>query len=134
MAGGNSIYTKGLFQVFNEDWYHGELTGEEAEQALKASSCDCFLIRLSQGVLVLSLVHGGEFHHITIKHGPGRYELENSDPAAPRYRFAELEDLVTHYSSFPISCEVYLTLGQACMKTPKEERQGKVHRTRALRY
>ena len=81
---------------------------------LKASGCDCFLIGHCQGVLVLSLTHDGGFHHITINHGPGWYELENG---SARYRFAELGELVTHYQSYHISPDFAFTLGQASEKT-----------------
>ena len=59
----DGIYCKGTLRESSKDWYRGELTREEAEQALKASGCDNFLIRQCQGVLVLSLIHDGEFHH-----------------------------------------------------------------------
>ena len=98
----------------DKEWYHGELIRDEAEQALKASGCDCFLIRHSQGVLVLSLTHDGEFHHITINYGPGWYELEHG---SAQYSFTELEDLVTYYRGYPISPDLAFTLGQASEKT-----------------
>ena len=69
----SSAYTRGFLVGSDKEWYHGEITRDEAEQALKASGCDCFLIRHCQGVLVLSLIHDGEFHHITVNYGPGWY-------------------------------------------------------------
>ena len=112
---GSSMYTKGCLVGSDKEWYHGELTRDEAEQALKASGCDCFLIRHCQGVLVLSLIHDGKFHHITIKYGPGWYELESG---SAQYSFPELEDLATHYCSYPISPNLAFNLGEACEKTP----------------
>ena len=97
----------------DEEWYHGELTRDEAEQALKASGCDCFLIRHCQGVLVLSILHDGEFHHTTINYGPGSYELENG---SAEYNFTELEELVDYYHNNPISHNLSITLGSACEK------------------
>ena len=111
---GSSTYTKGCLDGSDKEWYHGELTREEAEEALKASDSDCFLIRHCQGILVLSLIHDGEIHHITIKYGPGWYELENG---SAQYSFPELEDLVTYYWSYPISPDNAFTLGEACEKT-----------------
>ena len=97
-----------------KDWFHGELTTVEAEQALRASACDCFLVRKCQGAFVLSLTHHGELHHINIKYGPGWYELESG--VAP-YSFIELEDLVTYYCSYTISDSLKIRLGQVCEKT-----------------
>ena len=112
--GTSSTYTSRFLVLSDKEWYHGELTRDEAEQALKASGCDCFLVRHCQGVLVLSLIHDGGFHHITINYGPGLYELENG---SARYIFTELGELVTHYQSYPISPDFAFTLGQASEKT-----------------
>ena len=111
---GSSTYTKGCPVLSDKEWYHGELTRDEAEQALKASDSDWFLIRHCQGILVLSLMHDGKFQHITIKYGPGWYELENG---SAQYSFPELEDLVTYYWSYHISPDNAFTLGEACEKT-----------------
>ena len=90
------------------------MTKVEAEQALTASTSDCFLVRKSKGYLYLSLMHLEKLHHIKIKYGPGWYELESD---SPKYSFPELEDLVTHYRSEVISDD-YLntTLGGICAK------------------
>ena len=112
---GSTTYTKGCPVGSDKEWYHGELTRDDAEQALKASGSDCFLIRHCQEVLVLSIVHNGEFHHITVKYGPRWYELENG---SAQYSFTELEDLVTYYWSYPISPNLAFTLGEACEKIP----------------
>jgi hypothetical protein len=112
-------YTKGFFVGSDKDWYHGDLGEEEAEQALKASGCDCFLIRQSRGVLVLSLVHGGEFHHIAILSRPGWYELENG---TAQYSFPELEELVDYYCSYPLTLDSDMKLGQICDKEDGGER------------
>ena len=103
-------YARGFLVGSDEGWYHGELTRDEAEQALKVSGCDCFLIRHDQEILVLSLIHDGEFHHITISYGPGWYELENG---SARYSFTELEDLVAHYLHSP---ELAMRLGEVCVR------------------
>ena len=95
----------------DKEWYHGELTRDEAEQALKATGHDSSLIRHCRGVLVLSLIHDGGFHHITISYGPGWYELENG---SAQYSFTELDDLVTYYQIYHLSPDVAFTLGQAC--------------------
>ena len=94
-----------------KEWYHGELTRDEAEKALKASGCDCFLIRHCQGVLILSLIDDKIIDHIKIDYGPGWYKLNGG---GPHKKFRELPELVSHYSHNPISNEV--TLGTACEK------------------
>lgn len=96
MAVAGSVYHIGYLVGADKDWYHGELTRDEAEESLKASGCNCFLIRQSQGVLVLSLIHNGLFLHITIKCGPDWYELESG---TAQYCFSELEEMVTYYCS-----------------------------------
>ena len=98
----------------DKEWYHGEITRDEAEQALKASGSDCFLIRHCQGVLVLSLIHDGEFHHITVNYGPGWYELENG---SAQYSFTEVEDLVDYYCEYIISPKNEIMLGVSCDRT-----------------
>ena len=111
-------YAKGSLYGSDKPWYHGDLTTVEAEQALEASGCDCFLIRQSREALVLSLTHHGQVHHVNIKHGPGWYELEN-DTSKQYYSFVELEELVSHHSSepIPVSKDLKLTLGVACERT-----------------
>ena len=109
----SSVYAKGSLLGSDKDWYHGQLTRVEAEQALTASGCDCFLIREDGRALVLSLIHHGQVHHVNIKYGPGWYELESG---SAQYSFTELDELVSHYSSEPISKHLKLTLGVACEK------------------
>ena len=107
------VYAEGSLVGSDKDWFHGELTTVEAEQALRASGYDCFLVRKCQGALVLSLIHHGELHHINIKYGPGWYALENG--SSP-YSFTELEDLVTYYCSYTISENLKIRLDQVCEK------------------
>ena len=113
-AGGSNIYTKGSLPCSNQEWFHGELNRVEAEQALAASDCDCFLIRESEGGLVLSLTHHGQVHHVAIKYGPGWYELEGG---SAQHRFTELEYLVSYYHGNTISESLQATLGQSCQRT-----------------
>jgi hypothetical protein len=88
----------------HRDWYHGELTREEAEQALKVSGCDCFLVRQSRGVPVLSFIQGGgSFTHTKIVSGQHGYMLTGSSRA-----FSELPELISHY---------HTKLGQVCAKS-----------------
>ena len=110
----SGVYAKGSPLGSDKDWYHGQLTRVEAEQALTASGCNCFLIREDGRALVLSLIHHGQVHHVNIKYGPGWYELESG---SAQYSFTELDELVSHYSSEPISEHLKLTLGVSCEKT-----------------
>ena len=112
----SSVYAKGSLLDSDKDWYHGQLTRVEAEQALTASGCDCFLIREDGRALVLSLIHHGQVHHVNIKYGPGWYELESG---SAQYSFTELVELISYYSSEPISEHLKLTLGVACVATGK---------------
>ena len=110
----SSGYVIGSLSCSDKDWFHGELTREKAEQALAASGCDCFLIRQSQGALVLSLIQHGEPHHIKIEYGPGWYKLEGAES---HQTFRELQELVSHYCRNPISDD-FDTLGPAACKQP----------------
>ena len=76
----------------DEDWYHREMSEDEAEQALKDSNCDCLLIRQSQGVYIFSYIQDGDTHHCEIKSGPGWYKLKGST-----HIFNDLQGLVSHY-------------------------------------
>ena len=109
-----SLYDKGSLFCSNQEWFHGELTRVEAEQALSSSNCDCFLIRESEGGLVLSLTHHGKVHHVAIKYGPGWYELEGD---SAQRRFTELDDLVLYYHASTISENLQATLGKSCQRT-----------------
>ena len=105
-------YAKGSI---SGDWYHGELTRVEAEQALRASGHDCFLIRESRG-LVLSFINSGRTHHIKFAYGPGYYKLKID---SEQEKFAEIEDLVSYYRSHYISDShdsLKVKLGNVCMK------------------
>ena len=102
-------YFVGSLSCSDKDWFHGELSREKAEQALAASGCDSFLIRQSQGALVLSLMQHGELHHIKIEYGPGWYRLGG----ASHQTFRELQELVSHYRSNDISDKLS-SLGSIC--------------------
>ncbi len=115
-------YAKGSPLGCDKDWYHGELSRVEAEQALATYGRDCFLVRVSEGALILSLIHHGILHHLNIKYGLGWYELESG---SAQYSFIELEELVSHYSSKDIGA-LDVMLGVACEKTSTA---GKDHRS-----
>ena len=108
-----SPYSKGSLSCSDKNWFHGELTRKEAEQCLRATGYDCFLVRQSERLLFLSLAHHGKIHHMSINYGSGWYELENS---LLRQKFAEINDLVMHYSDHIINGDLRTTLGEACEK------------------
>ena len=108
------VYVQGALVGSDKDWFHGELSRVQAEHALTVSACDCFLVRVSQGALILSLLHHGQVHHINIHYGPGWYELESG---SAQYSFTELEELVSHYRETAISDSLNITLGEVCQKT-----------------
>ena len=105
-----SRYSRASVSCYQE-WFHGKLTRVEAEQALAASDCDCFLLRESEGGLVLSLIHRGQVHHVALKYGLGWYELEGG---SAQHKFTELVDLVSYYHENTISESLQITLGQSC--------------------
>ena len=117
-----TVYSKGTCS--NKEWYHGELTRVEAEQALAASDCDCFLIRECEGGLVLSLTHHGKVHHVAVKYGPSWYELEGG---SAQDRFTKLGDLVSYYHANTISESLQAKLGQSCQKTDTHVSLGELY-------
>ena len=108
----SSINTKGFLLDSDKDWYHGELTREQAERALKENQdSNCFLIRESRNKdsLVVSFIHKrGEFCHWVIYYDDGQYRLQ-SEP--PEKVFSKLDDLVSYYRGGETIPEV------ACKKT-----------------
>ena len=97
------------------------LTRDQAEEALRASGSNYFLIRESKGSLVLSLIHHGDIYHIVIKHEPGWYSLSSVK------NFSDLNELVSYYQNNAIITESgeALTLEAACSKA--DHNSGKVH-------
>ena len=97
----------------NQDWYYGEMTGEKAEQALTASKCDCFLVRESEGALILSLIQHGQLCHFSIKHCRlDGYTLILSGSSAPP-SFNTLKELVAYYK---YNDGEFKILGEPCDK------------------
>ena len=112
-ASNPSVYVKGSPLGWDKEWYHGELSRVEAEQALIAVGCDCFLVRVSEGALSLSLIHHGLLRHVNIKYGRGGYH--EIDCGSAQYRFIDLQDMISYYSTQAIK-GLNATLGVACEK------------------
>ena len=109
----SGVYAKGSFFDSDQDWYHGQLTRAEAEQALRAAGHDCFLIRESKGALVLSLVDKGRFCHLKIEYGTGWYKLDLQQPPV---KFTGMNQMLSYYQSQIISDKLKVTLGEVCKK------------------
>ncbi len=71
-----SIYMKGLLMDSDKEWYHEELTREQAEMMLRDNDSYCFLIRESKDSLVLSLINHGETHYVKITYQLGWYSID----------------------------------------------------------
>ena len=87
------------------------MTRDGAEQALRASGCDCFLVRESKGALVLSVVYHQHISHIKIEYGASWYKL---DLDSVQENFAELDELLSYYHSHTISDKLKVKLGEVC--------------------
>ncbi len=85
---------KGLPVDSDKEWYHGELTREQAEMTLRENGSDCFLVRESKGYLVLSVINHGETRHVRIPHQPGWYSIDGW----PK-KFKELNELVEDFTT-----------------------------------
>ena len=110
-----NIYVKACPIDCDKDWYHGMLTRNQAEEALKASGSNCFLIRESKGSLVLSLIHHGDIYHMVIKRGPGWYSLSSVSSVE---HFSDVNELTSYFHNNGVITESgeALTLGAACRK------------------
>ncbi len=105
---------KGLLMDSDKEWYHGELTREQAEMTLRDNGSDCFLIRESKGSLVLSLINHGEKHHVKIAYQLGWYSIDGLSK-----KFKELNELVEYISTHNISPNPNsraIFLGEICKK------------------
>ncbi len=96
-------------------WYHGELARELAEKLLRGSKCNCFLVRESRGLLVLSLIENRRVYHFKIEHNLGWYKLQGS----VTHSFNELNELIFYYSIHSLHPDSKITLSVACKKARK---------------
>ncbi len=89
---------KGLQVDSDKEWYHGELTREQAEMTLRDNGSDCFLIRESKGSLVLPLINYVEAQHYKITHQLGWYSFTGWSK-----KFKEMSELVEYISTHDIT-------------------------------
>lgn len=87
-------------EVTSERWYHGGLTGREAEQMMLNKGQDgSFLVRASShnpGNYVLSARIADEISHVYIRHRDGLFDMGGGP------QFNSLNDLVDHYKRNPL--------------------------------
>ncbi len=93
-----NVYMKGLLVDSDKEWYHGELTREQAEMTLRDNGSDCFLIRESKGSLVLSLINHQETQHYKITNQHGWHSIDGWSK-----KFKELNELVKYFSTRDIT-------------------------------
>ena len=121
-------YVQGSQADSDKDWYRGELTKAQAEEALRdCGSSNCFLVRESTGSLILSLrYHDKQIKHIKIERGPGWYQLEHHVQSSEK-RFSDLNELVSYHRFNAIDLSNDLVhLGVAC-KSLEHEYAGKCY-------
>lgn len=93
------IYTKGEPEgISKHSWYHGNITKDQAEAALRLSDDNGFLVRVSGDNLVLSKRHtGGWRSHDIIHRSPRGYRLEEKVEW-----FQSVLDMISYYQHHPI--------------------------------
>lgn len=82
--------------VMGYSWYHSDITNEEAEAALSMATTNMFMVRRTEGGLVLSRTVKGWKCHTVIHHSAEGYQLQNNDE-----KFSNVPDLIMHYQQFP---------------------------------
>lgn len=97
------------------DWFHGFITRSRAEEILEDGPPGCFLIRFCESRVGFVLSYRGTErcrHFMLNQLEDEQYEIEGEKSVHP-----SLEDLVNHYSRFPV--EPYKEmLTTACPKSP----------------
>lgn len=97
-------------ELVQYDWYHGNISKEQAEVILVKGSGNVFLVRKQSSNLVLSKSIRGWISHDLIKRGPEGYHLEG------RQAFRSVSDLVRYYQQRPLNEKDGQVLGEAADK------------------
>ena len=79
------------------DWYHGNISEEQADIALKYGSSNIFLVRHSENQIILSYTTSGWISHDLIHCSPEGYLLERKEKV-----FKTVAEMIEHYKQFPI--------------------------------
>jgi tyrosine-protein phosphatase non-receptor type 11 len=94
-----------LFYPFNSDdptterWFHGHISGKEAEKMLETARNGSYLVRQSQskpGDYVLSVKCEDKITHVMIRCQDGNYDIGGGE------KFPALTSLVEHYRRNPM--------------------------------
>ena len=93
-----------------ENWYHGNISEEQADIAIADGNINKFLVRHSDNKLILSHVTRGWKSHDTIHHSSEGYHLEGKEEV-----FKTVSEMIQHYKLFPITKDQIL--GKAVDKT-----------------
>ena len=93
------IYSQGKpADLLQYDWYHGNISREQADLAMKLSgSNNPFLVRNSGHTLILSKQILGWNSHDTIHCSPEGYHLEGKEEV-----FKSVPEMISHYQRYPI--------------------------------
>ncbi len=94
-----AVYAEGEPEdLLQHSWYHGYITTEQAEAALKSQATDNgFLVRVLSNNLFLSKRVNGWVSHDVIHRSPRGYRLDGKDKP-----FESIPEMVTHYQHHSI--------------------------------
>ena len=94
----SGIYSKGKpTDLMKYNWYHGNISEEQAEIALSDGISNTFFVRHSVNKLLLSYQIQGWKSHDIIHHSPEGYHLKGKKKV-----FRSVSDMIEHYKQFPI--------------------------------
>ena len=79
------------------NWFHGNISEEQANVALQCEKHNNFLVRGSIHSLILSKKSNGWKSHDIIHHSPEGYRLEGKEEV-----FKNVPEMIAHYQQFPI--------------------------------
>ena len=105
-----------MLECTDKDWYHGELTRDQAEVALRANGSNCFLIRESKGNLVLSLIHHGQLFHTVIECRSGWYSLKGKRSQGCFNNLSQLVSFCCNIGFSATDKSPVMKLGAICKK------------------
>ena len=100
----SGIYSKGKpTDLMKYNWYHGNISEEQAEIALSDGADNRFLVRQSENKLILSYRIRGWRSHDIIHRSPEAYRLEGKEKV-----FRTVPGMIEHYKKFLIQGEQVL--------------------------
>ena len=102
-----SIYSKGMpADLTKYDWYHGNITEEQADMALSIGNANRFLVRHTNNSLILSSVSNGCHSHDIIHRSPEGYRVDGKEEVCKT-----VLEIIGHYNLYPFRGN--LVLGKA---------------------